>query len=171
LYRGTQSIALEAAGFKQPIGYYPAVSLKTMSVSTNDLLSMLNRVRKPDAPAAPSAAPAPAAAVAEAEHSAPGAGGDDLGEPTDIGTILAEIHRDEELMTRILGILYRAKKRSPNGGAVAIMPMERELGIARESATFVLNYMKTKHLIEADDKSRNLITVEGIDFLRERLSK
>jgi hypothetical protein len=143
-----------------------------MSVSTNDLMSMLSRVRKPDAAAAPPSGPAaPTPVAVEAEHSAPGAGGDDLGEPTDIGTILAEIHRDEELMTRILGILYRAKKRAPNGGAVAIMPMERELGIARESATFVLNYMKTKRLIESDDKSRNLITVEGVDFLRERLSK
>ncbi len=47
--------------------------------------------------------------------------------------------------------------------------MERELGIPRESATFVLNYMKTKQIIVADDKSRNLITVEGIDFLRAQL--
>lgn len=140
-----------------------------MSVTTHDLKSMLNRVRKPDAPkpeapavAAPPPAPEPArAAVEEPEAS----------EATDIGSILEEIVRDEELMTRILGVLYRAKKKNPHGGSVAIMPMEKELGIARESASFVLNYMKTKHLIEADDKSRNLITVEGIDFLRARLTK
>jgi hypothetical protein len=90
---------------------------------------------------------------------------------TDVHSILVEIDNDTELMTRILGVLYRAKKKSPNGGAVAIIPMERDLGIPRESSTFVLNYMKSKHYIEADDKSRNLITVEGIDFLRAQLGK
>jgi hypothetical protein len=138
-----------------------------MSVTTHDLKSMLNRVRKPDAPKqeAPTAAPPPAP-----ETPAPPVVEEAATESTDIGSILDEIVRDEELMTRILGVLYRAKK-NPHGGAVAIMPMEKELAIARESASFVLSYMKTKHLIEADDKSRNLITVEGIDFLRARLTK
>jgi len=139
-----------------------------MSVTTHDLKSMLNRVRKPDAPKqeAPTAAPPPAP-----ETPAPPVVEEAAAESTDIGSILDEIARDEELMTRILGVLYGAKKKNPHGGAVAIMPMEKELGIARESASFVLSYMKTKHLIEADDKSRNLITVEGIDFLRARLTK
>ena len=139
-----------------------------MSVTTHDLKSMLNRVRKPDAPKqeAPTAAPPPAP-----ETPAPPGVEEAAAESTDIGSILDEIARDEELMTRILGVLYGAKKKNPHGGAVAIMPMEKELGIARESASFVLSYMKTKLLIEADDKSRNLITVEGIDFLRARLTK
>jgi len=151
-----------------------------MSVTAHDLKSMLSKVRKADAAPAvkPEPAPVPVAvaspplaptpppvAAAPAEEVQP------AGQSTDVGAILDEIMRDLELMTRILGILYRAKKKSPNGGAVAIMPMEKELGIERESATFVLNYMKTKHLIEADDQSRNMITVEGIDFLRARLSK
>jgi hypothetical protein len=139
---------------------------------------MLSRVRKADAPAPlakekqpdpPAPTPEPAAAAlppATAPEEAP-----EEVQSNDIGSILDEIVRDEELITRILGVLYRAKKKSPNGGAVAIMPMEKELGIPRESATFVLNYMKTKHFIEADDKSRNMITVDGIDFLRTRLSK
>lgn len=150
-----------------------------MSVTTSDLKSMMNRVRRPDAVAAPGAlaipsapippqAPPPPPGEEPVEIEATASPAED--EPTDIGTVLAEIMRDEELITRILGILYRAKKKDPHGGAVAIMPMERELGIPRESATFVLNYMKTKHIIEADDKSRNSITVEGIDFLRARLS-
>ena len=156
-----------------------------MSVSSNDLKSMLSRVRgaeglaqppKPKQPPAPLPPPeeatgsggaaASAAATAVAEESA-----ETLeSESTDIGTILSEIMEDEELMTRILGILYRAKKKTPHGGAVAIIPMERELGIERESATFVLNYMKTKRYIETDDKSRNIITVVGIDFLRARVT-
>lgn len=151
-----------------------------MSVSTNDLKSMLSKVRKADAPApparekqpdptAPASTPEPAAA-APAPAAAPEEATEEV-QSNDIGSILDEIVRDEELITRILGVLYRAKKKSPNGGAVAIMPMEKELGIPRESATFVLNYMKTKHFIEADDKSRNMITVDGIDFLRTRLSK
>ncbi len=172
-----------------------------MSVTSSDLKSMLNRVRKPDAPVAAgamepkkpaasppnpprpevAAAPAVGGAVAvqaegtppavELLYQVPQEDDDCGGAGTDVGSVLGEIVKDEELMTRILGILYRAKKKSPNGGAVAIMPMEKELGIARESATFVLNYMKTKQIIVADDKSRNLITVEGIDFLRAQLSK
>ena len=139
-----------------------------MSVTTHDLKSMLNRVRKPDAPKQEAATAAPPPAP---ETPAPPVVEEAAAESTDIGSILDEIVRDEELMTRILGVLYRAKKKNPHGGAVAIMPMEKELGIARESASFVRSYMKTKHLIEADDKSRNLITVEGIDFLRARLTK
>jgi hypothetical protein len=165
-----------------------------MSVTSNDLKSMLSRVRRADAVPPPSIRPKqilppdqppPASVPQEAPQqvtaaAAPAGASDPASQTpeevlvsgsTDVGSILSEIMEDEDLMTRILGILYRAKKQSPNAGAVAIMPMERELGIARESATFVLNYMKTKHFIEADDKSRNLITVEGIDFLRTRLSK
>lgn len=142
-----------------------------MSVSSHDLKSMLSKVRKADAPAPAAAVPPPPAPEAPAIILAVEEPAAEEVQSTDIGSIIDEILRDEELMTRILGVLYRAKKKSPNGGAVAIMPMEKELGIPRESATFVLNYMKTKHFIEADDKSRNLITVDGIDFLRTRLSK
>lgn len=157
-----------------------------MSVTSHDLKSMLSRVRKPDAeapsfqpkspaPPPPPVAAAPVPAVApvvptvvaavpaptETAEAGPGEG----------GSVFDEIARDEQLLLGILGILYRAKKKNPQSGAVAIMPMERELGIARESATFILNYMKTKHYIEADDQSRNVITVEGIDLLRTRLTK
>ena len=145
---------------------------------------MLSRVRKPDAqpssasPKSPAAAapvpvsPAPPA-VSPAVTTALPAAATETGEaePGVVGSVFEEIAQDEELLMGILGILYRAKKRNPNAGAVAIMPMEKELGIARESATFILNYMKTKHYIEADDQSRNVITVEGIDLLRERLTK
>lgn len=147
-----------------------------MSVTAHDLKSMLSRVRKPEAeapsfqpkspgppPSPVASAPVPAVAPATTETAEAG--------PSEGGSVFEEIVRDEELLMGILGILYRAKKKSPNGGAVAIMPMEKELGIVRESATFILNYMKTKHYIEADDQSRNAITVEGIDFLRTRLTK
>ena len=147
-----------------------------MSVTAHDLKSMMNKVRRVDPPSPPLNQPpsAPPPAPRTEEPAPQAAAVDDTpvaAESTDIGSILEEIVRDEELMTRILGVLYRAKKKSPNGGAIAIIPMEKELGIARESATFVLNYLKTKRLIETDDKSRNIITVEGVDFLRAELSK
>ena len=147
-----------------------------MSVTAHDLKSMMNKVRRVDPPSPPPNQPtsAPPPAPRTEEPAPQAAAVDDTpvaAESTDIGSILEEIVRDEELMTRILGVLYRAKKKSPNGGAIAIIPMEKELGIARESATFVLNYLKTKRLIETDDKSRNIITVEGVDFLRAELSK
>ena len=147
-----------------------------MSVTAHDLKSMMNKVRRVDPPSPPPNQPpsAPPPAPRTQEPAPQAAAVDDTpvaAELTDIGSILEEIVRDEELMTRILGVLYRAKKKSPNGGAIAIIPMEKELGIARESATFVLNYLKTKRLIETDDKSRNIITVEGVDFLRAELSK
>ena len=157
-----------------------------MSVTAHDLKSMLNRVRKPDAEApsfqpkspapkpvasapAPTVAPVAPAPIAVAVP--PVAAETAEAEAGGVCSVFEEIAQDEELLMGILGILYRAKKKNPNAGAVAIMPMEKELGIARESATFILNYMKTKHYIEADDQSRNVITVEGIDLLRTRLTK
>ncbi len=158
-----------------------------MSVTSHDLKSMLSRVRKPDAdapsfqPKSPAPPPPPVAAVpvpavaavgpTAAVEATPTATETAEAGPSEAGSVFDEIARDEQLLLGILGILYRAKKKNPLSGAVAIMPMERELGIARESATFVLNYMKTKHYIEADDQSRNVITVEGIDLLRTRLTK
>ncbi len=157
-----------------------------MSVTSHDLKSMLNRVRKPDteapsfqpkSPAPPpppvAATPVPAVApvVPTVVTAVPAPTETAEAGPGEVGSVFDEIAQDEQLLLGILGILYRAKKKNPLSGAVAIMPMERELGIARESATFILNYMKTKHYIEADDQSRNVITVEGIDLLRTRLTK
>lgn len=137
-----------------------------MSVSTSDLKSMMNRVRR-DPPAPP---PEPAAAPSPPPVAASAAPAPLEEEGTDVNSILMEIQRDEELLLRILGLLYRAKKKNPNGGAVAIPAMEKDLGLARESATFVLNYMKAKKLLEADDKSRNMITVDGIEYLQNKLN-
>lgn len=161
-----------------------------MSVSTSDLKSMLSKVRKADhSPSAPPQsspspqAPAPAAAAVAVEAPPPPPGVEAAPAPAaappppepeenyDVESILREINADEELLLRILGMLYRAKKKSPNGGAVGIIPMEKQLGLARESATFVINYMKAKRLIEANDKSANMITVDGIEYLRGKLAK
>lgn len=140
-----------------------------MSVSSTDLKSMLSKVRKadngappPPPPPTPVAPPPAPAATAAATAVAP----PDPEESYDLDSILREIATDEELLLRILGLLYRAKKRNPNGGAVSIIEMEKKLSLVRESATFVINYMKARKLIETNDKSANMITVEGIEYLR-----
>lgn len=89
----------------------------------------------------------------------------------DTAAIINEIISDDEMILRILGLLYRAKKQHPNGGAVGIIEMEKQLGIEREGTTFVVNFMKAKRLIETDDKSRNMITVERIEYVRNKLTK
>lgn len=165
-----------------------------MSVTTTDLKSMLSKVRKHEgAPAAPASGP-PAAAVMVATPALgaavnpPPAAPAPTPEPTaaaaaaaaaaieeqeryDVDSILLEINADEELLLRILGMLYRSKKRNPNGGAISIIDMEKQLGLVRESGTFVINYMKARKLIETNDKSANMITVEGIEYLRNKLTK
>lgn len=90
-------------------------------------------------------------------------------EESDLADLHAELRADEVLIERILGLLYRAKKRNPNGGAVSILDMEKQLGIEREGAAFVMAYMKSTKVVEMDDKSRLSITVPGIDYLRRSL--
>ena len=80
-----------------------------------------------------------------------------------------ELSCDETLILRILGMLYLTKKRSTISVAVSVFDVEKQMGLAREGATFVCEYMKKKTLVVADDKSRFTITVEGIDYLREAL--
>jgi len=80
-----------------------------------------------------------------------------------------ELSCDETLILRILGMLYLTKKRSAITVAVSIFDVEKQMGLPREGATFVCEYMKKKSLILADDKSRFTITVEGIDYLRQAL--
>lgn len=121
--------------------------------------------------AAPAQAPSPAETLPPVEAAAAAAAPPAEEERYDILSILKEIEADEELLMRILGMLYRAKKKNPNAGAISIIDMEKQLGLARESGTFVINYMKARKLIETNDKSANMITVEGIEYLRNKLDK
>ena len=86
-----------------------------------------------------------------------------------LAALQEELSCDETLLLRILGMLYLTKKRSIINVAVSIFDVEKQMGLPREGATFVCEYMKKKSLILADDKSRFTITVEGIDYLRQAL--
>lgn len=88
---------------------------------------------------------------------------------SDLAEIQSELLADETLLLRILGMLYLNKKRNIVGYAVSIIEVEKRMGLPREGATFVCDYMKYKRLVLADDKSRFTITVEGIDYLRQGL--
>ena len=149
-----------------------------MALDTVDLISLLRRARKPVAepgpaeitvespePAAPEPIPitAPVAIpivkpVAKIEEQA-----------EELADLRAELFSDEVLIQRILGLLYRCKKKNPNSGYISILDMERTLNIEREGASFVMSYMKTQKTIEMDDKSRMAITVPGIIYLRSVL--
>jgi hypothetical protein len=135
-----------------------------MALESVDLLSLLKRVRKP---------------VAEPEEEAVEPVAVDVPEPRPVAKIeeqeeeladlRAELFGDEVLIQRILGLLYRCKKKNPNGGYLSILDMERILKIEREGASFVMSYMKNQKVIEMDDKSRMAITVPGIIYLRSVL--
>ena len=86
-----------------------------------------------------------------------------------LADLRAELFSDEVLIQRILGMLYRCKKKNPNSGYISILDMEKTLKIEREGASFVMSYMKTQKIIEMDDKSRMAITVPGIMYLRSVL--
>jgi hypothetical protein len=143
-----------------------------MALESVDLLSLLKRARKSAAQESlPAGAVAveerpPAPAEAPAEPSAPAPTTVKLQEEVELAHLRAELLGDEVLIQRILGLLYRCKKKNPNGGFISILDMEKTLGIEREGATFVMGYMKTTKIIEMDDKSRMAITVPGIDYLR-----
>jgi len=138
-----------------------------MAIETADLASLIRKVRDAQTKPAPEPeppAPSKPAKEPKARAQAP------VPEPAvDIQDLHAELHADELLLERILGLLYRAKKRNPLSGAVSILDMEKALGLEREAATFVMDYMKSTKVIQMDDKSRMSITVIGIDYLRRSL--
>jgi hypothetical protein len=135
-----------------------------MALESVDLLSLLKRVRKPMAEAEAESVvstalhapePRPIAKIDEQEE--------------ELADLRAELFGDEVLIQRILGLLYRCKKKNPNSGYLSILDMERILKVEREGASFVMSYMKTQKIIEMDDKSRMAITVPGIIYLRSVL--
>jgi len=137
-----------------------------MALESVDLLSLLKRARKPVAIAGPveeaveavAAPPTPVQPIAKLE-----------GQEEELADLRAELFGDEVLIQRILGLLYRCKKKNPNSGFISILDMERTLKIEREAASFVMSYMKNQKIIEMDDKSRMAITVPGIIYLRSVL--
>jgi hypothetical protein len=137
-----------------------------MALESVDLLSLLKRARKPMAEpgasevVAESAAPPPLQPLPIARLEA---------QEEELADLRAELFNDEVLIQRILGLLYRCKKRNPNSGYVSILDMERTLNIEREGASFAMSYMKAQKIIEMDDKSRMAITVPGIIYLRSVL--
>jgi hypothetical protein len=148
-----------------------------MALESVDLLSLLKRARKSSAEPVhatggvvvksehrvephlesrqPAIAPPPVAKIREEEE--------------ELADLRAELFADEVLLQRILGLLYRCKKKNPGGGFLSILDMEKILCIEREGAAFVMAYMKTQKVIEMDDKSRMAITVPGIVYLRSVL--
>ena len=158
-----------------------------MALESVDLLSLLKRARSTsharaaaesaaaEAAAATASLAATATAVAEAQEAAtpspeaakpvtPAVVG--VQEEAELAELRAELLADEVLIQRMLGLLYRCKKKNPHGGFISILDMEKQLGVEREGASFVMSYMKTTKVIEMDDKSRMAITVPGIDYLR-----
>ncbi|HEU0123432.1 MAG TPA: hypothetical protein VFQ91_23080 [Bryobacteraceae bacterium] len=138
-----------------------------MALESVDLLSLLKRARKTGA--APESAEAETPGIAAAAEANPDAVPPQVHAEEELADLRAELVNDEVLIQRILGLLYRHKKKNPNGGYISILDMERTLQIEREGATFVMSYMKTQKVIEMDDKSRMAITVPGIDYLRRVL--
>jgi hypothetical protein len=133
-----------------------------MATTSADLTAILSRMRKPVEPET-EPEPEPAVEVAPEPAPAPQQSAADLAE------IATELMADETLILRMLGMLYLTKKRNIIGNSVSIIDVEKRMGLPREGATFVCEYMKYKRLVVADDKSRFTITVEGIDYLRQSM--
>ncbi len=136
-----------------------------MPIESVDLISLLKRARK--------SAADNAAAVVHQEPEAPAVETPPVriepifvDEKVELEDLRNELHGDEVLIQRILGMLYRRKKKSPDSGYISILDLEEILGIEREGAAFVMSYMKNQKVIEMDDKSRMSITVTGIIYLR-----
>jgi hypothetical protein len=134
-----------------------------MALDSVDLISLLKRARThisetdtvQDATldkTVQTSAPGPVARIEEQEE--------------ELEDLRAELVGDEVLIQRILGLLYRSKKKNPNSGYISILDMEKILKVEREGASFVMSYMKTQKVLEMDDKSRMAITVAGIVYLR-----
>ena len=145
-----------------------------MALDTVDLISLLRRARKPVSEPGPAeiAVNSPEPAAPETNSIAKSIANPlaKIAEQAEeLADLRAELFSDEVLIQRILGLLYRCKKKNPNSGYISILDMEKTLKIEREGASFVMSYMKTQKTIEMDDKSRMAITVPGIIYLRSVL--
>ena len=143
-----------------------------MALESVDLLTLLKRVRKPagEVDVEPETVKEVAVAQGPVEMAAEAKLAPTRQESmADLADLRAELFNDEVLIQRILGMLYRAKKKNPNSGYISILDMEKILNIEREGGAFVMMYMKTQKVIEMDDKSRMAITVPGIIYLRSVL--
>jgi hypothetical protein len=87
----------------------------------------------------------------------------------ELAGVRSELLADQTLILRMLALLYLSKKRNIIGYAISILDLEKNLGLPREGATFVCDYLKYRRLVLVDDKSRFTITVEGIEYLRQSL--
>jgi len=87
----------------------------------------------------------------------------------ELDLVRSELQADEQLILRILAKLYLSKKRNRMGYAISIIDLEKNLGLPREGAAFVCDYLKYRRLVLSDDKSRFTITVEGIEYMRRSL--
>ncbi len=141
-----------------------------MAIETADLASLIRKVRDAQGKPAPTPEPLREPPASNPTEPVKLQRNEPLAEPAvDLLDLHAELHADEVLLERILGLLYRAKKKNPLSGAISILDMEKSLGLEREAATFVMDYMKSTKIIQMDDKSRMSITVAGIDYLRRSL--
>jgi hypothetical protein len=141
-----------------------------MAMESVDLLSMLNRLRRPVEEVETAEKPEIAKQTPEPEVKPVIVAPAPIPESAaSLSSLERELRDDDLMLQRILGLLYRAKKKNPNGGAVSILDIERALGLEREEGAFIMYYMKSLRLVQPDDKSRLLITVSGINYLRQVL--
>jgi len=78
---------------------------------------------------------------------------------------------DGEINRRMgmLCLLYTQRRVNQMNPALSVLEIEQMMSIPREHLLFTIWYLKSKRLIQQDDRSSLLITAEGVDFMEANL--
>src|SRR5258705_12363142 len=83
----------------------------------------------------------------------------------------AQIENDFEMeqITRlaVLEILYTKRRTEQNQAGIYLMDLEKLIGRPREHLEFTIWFLVQKNLVQYDDSSRLLLTVEGAEYLEQ----
>jgi curved DNA-binding protein len=83
----------------------------------------------------------------------------------------AQIENDFEMeqaaRLAVLEVLYTKRRVDQNQASIYLMELEKLIGRPREHLEFTIWYLLQKKLIQYDDTSRLLLTVEGAEYLEQ----
>ena len=83
----------------------------------------------------------------------------------------AQIENDFEMeqvaRLSVLEILYTKRRMEQNQASIYLMDLEKMIGRPREHLEFTIWYLVQKKLIQYDDNSRLILTVEGAEYLEQ----
>ena len=79
------------------------------------------------------------------------------------------LEAEANIRVGILCLLYAKRRANPDYAALSVLDLEQLMAFPREHLQFGIWYLKSKRLVQQDDRSSFHITFEGVDFLENQI--